>query len=124
MSNVASLENCMTLHELSGWDETTFCHKTVLTGDELEFRAISLTEDARVGANARFLCPAYDLGYLLRKLPDQTLLGTLPTGSWVIEYNPTPGKFTHEFEFVADTPENATTKLAIELFKQGILTKE
>lgn len=118
--NVASLENCRELHELSGWGESTFCYKTVLTGDELEFRAISLTKDADVGANARFLCPAYDLGYLMRKLEgyDVSLSYSNQWRRW------TAWGHDNQYSQHADTPEDAVCKLAIELFKQNILTKE
>lgn len=115
--NVASLENCKELYELSGWE----------TGDSPDcwyWKKQSF---------ARHVCPAYNLGFLLRKLPYShkgVNLELVPRfdGTWFIGY--AAGK-----EFLAtdpqdkylwaeaDTPENATCKLAIELFKQGVLTK-
>lgn len=129
MSNhVASLELCRTLHELSGWRGTYFVYSN--NGELLE----------PTGESQNYSCPAYDLGYLLRKLP-----ATI----WSKQYQQQAslwqrkdsvdirGDYYFAFYFVTGiqdvvpehgesgkTPEDTTTKLAIELFKQGILTKE
>lgn len=110
--NVANLELCKELKELSGW----------ISGSDF-FPVKHSTEDP---------IPAYDLGYLLRKLPsyiklknDRTrfTLRTKPESNqhelplWQAMYG-------HDFSERADTPEDAAAKLAVELFKQGILTKE
>jgi hypothetical protein len=102
MSDVASLELCRELYELSGWK--TFAMERGLAED-------------------RPIDPAYDLGYLLRKLQrNHVELVGLTTGEW------TARAYWHSTEQAraeyADTPEDAAAKLAIELFKQGILTKE
>jgi hypothetical protein len=98
--NVASLELCKALYELSGW-----------AGDDS-------FGDMDSGKSAT---PAYDLGYLLRKLPQGTHIvkntGDKPDYScW---------SYLHEnVDTVrADTPEDAACMLAIELFKQGVLKK-
>lgn len=136
--NLTQLDISRALYELSGWDDTEYCHKTVLTGDLLEFRAISLTEDAGVGANARFVCPAYDLGYLLRKLPffheywnGGNEAGYLTVKHWAVQYEAgyweENGDRDHYNKFTsgyADTPEDAAAKLAVELFKKGVLTRD
>lgn len=93
--NVASKELCQELYELSGWKGELPVHT--------------------VGAK---VFPAYQLGYLLSKLN-----GFLPTvhqnehQRWVAYSTPRPGVYED------DTPEDAAAKLAIELFKQGILMK-
>lgn len=97
---VASLELCKELHTLSGW-ETPLDQFHYNEGEPL---------------------PAYDLGYLLRKLQrNHVELYGLTTGEW------TARAYWHSTEQAraeyADTPEDAAAKLAIELFKQGILTK-
>lgn len=65
--------------------------------------------------------PAYDLGYLLRKLQNDRIAVRLTgsvKGSWDCFY---PGNPWHG---VADTPEDATCSLAINLFQEGMLTRE
>lgn len=67
----------------------------------------------------------YSLGYLLWKLPKTVVGGEQlrieasegANLNWCAEY----GTLTYEF---ADTPEDALCKLAIELFKAGVLQKE
>jgi hypothetical protein len=96
--NVASIELCKELYELSGWK----AHKYYLD---------------------------YDLGFLLRKLPvdyqledhknqnDKKELGY--SNYHMVAFSPKVG-----IDFVAvdaETPEDAACKLAIELFKKGIL---
>lgn len=100
MINVASLELCRELYELSGWEDgyesTMDWHQPV---------------DGSRGA------PAYDLGYLLRKLP----LGELRNRDGL--YSAWQNNSANVAPQYAETPEDAACKLAIELFKQGVLTK-
>jgi hypothetical protein len=90
--------------------------------------------------------PAYDLGYLLRKLPKHHNFG-MPYVSqandgsqWVASYvnwwalweydgKGSAKKWHNEvidagLHFLANTPEDAAAKLAIELFKQNLLTRK
>jgi hypothetical protein len=83
------------------------------------------------------LVPAYDLGYLLRKLPpvlkedgDNFHLcimanATSNIGKWFADYLNIKRKQwlldSKEVDSNADNPTDAACKLAIELFKQGIL---
>lgn len=105
----ASLELCEELYELSGWVDTTYFDKD----GKYQF--------------------AYDLGYLLRKLPNMV---KDDDGTTVVTDDASDGmpfSLTHceDASWVADyqgylyghaaTPEDAVAKLAIELFKQGIL---
>lgn len=77
-----------------------------------------------------FLCPAYDLGYLLRKLPDWYETPGVEDKEFgmaclIVEkrkagyMNNDTGQYV--FNVAADTPEDTLCKLAIELFKQNIL---
>lgn len=118
--HVASLELCKELYELSGrmWHEEIIYSWHKDDGDYV-------IEDFWSGS----ICPAYDLGYLLRKLPVITELK-----KWDDEYVAQCYWGNHDshssgipliknFKSKANTPEDAACKLAIELFKQGILTK-
>lgn len=112
--NVASLELCKELYELSGWDDTARRHPSV--------------HDKREDWP-----PAYTLGYLLRKLSQAEIGVSIryvdsPHGvdlrEWLhkfIAYAPWMAQGDYPF---ADIPEDAAAKLAIELFKQGVLKKE
>jgi len=110
--NTASLELSKELYELSGW------------GTDLEWRSDSTTDIS--GAY-----PAYDLGFLLRKLPRWVEDGMLELSTrqgrfregWLASYVDMDDQPTG-VEGCAETPEDALTLLAIELFKQGILKKE
>ena len=76
--------------------------------------------------------PAYDCGYLLRKLP--ALLGKRGSNSAeCLRLGKDKERYlagyigvdlVWGFPCEAETPENALCKLSIELFKQGVLTKE
>lgn len=111
--NVASLELSKELYGLSGWEDTTHTLYMNVTGQ------VSPVPRGEGG-----WCPAYDLGYLLRKLPRRTTPGkktfdlcVIGTG-WSAWYEGT------KLEGVSnDSPEDAATMLAIELFKHGVLKK-
>lgn len=99
--NVANLSLCKELYELSGWMPA-----------ECEFYGS---------------VPLYTLGYLLRKLNDSlnhnidTLtLVTLGSFGWEVQHKALSTPTVCE----ADTPEDAACKLAIELFKQGLLKRD
>lgn len=98
----ASLELCKQLFELTGWDaEEHWASEWVTRGQ----------------------VPAYDLGFLLRKLPKKVgrthftmrHIGKSKyvAGEWEVGYRGIHGH--------GDTPEDAACLLAIELFKQGVL---
>lgn len=97
MIDSASPELCKTLYELSGWEPSP----GVTKGDNH--------------------WPAYNLGYLLRKLPEQVELKSYFDGSWDCRHIDTDEAWGVNGRMNGDTPEDATAKLAIELFKQGIL---
>lgn len=102
--NVASLDLCRELYELSGWGNTEF-------GWWPGARRLPVQT-----ARSAYEVPAYDLDYLLRKLPGVVELHHYATGDWSCD--------TDGFGFEnADTPEDAACKLSIELFKHGVLTR-
>lgn len=101
--NVASQELCKELFELSDWEE--------------------YQQDS---------AHPYTLGFLLRKLPklvrnekerqmDGLVMYAAGTVGWQFEYHTT--YCAPLFNGTADTPEDAAAKLAIELFRHGVLTK-
>lgn len=130
--NVASLEFCKELHELSGWDDT---EKSYNIENDVEDTSMAILMHPKH-------TPAYDLGYLLRKLPKW---GKYTTGNGEIQHKTTNITITvtdsdgggswvatmdsriEEHGWVdpqyADTPEDCAAKLAIQLFKEGILTR-
>lgn len=123
---VASLELCLELHKLNGWEDTDYSHYT--TGhDDYDHEhgyhgepAIGLTK--AINANVALLpdAPAYDLGYLLRKLPAYSEVSKAEE-FYYATYYPNPGE---PFGIDADTPEDAACKLLIELIRQGILPQQ
>lgn len=124
--NVASLELCRELYELGWWEGTD--HAWAYHTNERHL--VHLEAGYGVGENWDY-APAYDLGYLLRKLPREVHANQLQltwnsnTGyeQWECGYI-----YIRDYEFDPmcwdDTPEDAVAKLAIELFKQGVLTRE
>lgn len=126
--NTASLELCKELFELSGWGlDGDFRESMFWWFDNGGDWKAQYLHESTVG---RIQHPAYDLGYLLRKLPtDQVkehlhyslnLLYANSYSHWVCGYGGTrPIKgLTREYSV---NPENATAKLAIELIKQGVI---
>lgn len=120
--NVASLELCKELYKLSGWEVHTL--KWVIKDNgagDLTMGTIhaSHQEYTEVIKYADEVCPAYELGYLLRKLQShiEALRPDTVQDAWVAEY-----VFENQKPDVrGTTPEDAVCKLAIELFKQGVL---
>lgn len=115
---VASLELCKQLYELSGWQDV----------DESIFSSVTEKLDWIYDApSGLWWLPAYDAGYLLRKLPRRIdLIQLHEKRGWLASrsleglqaavFKPNP-------QGIADTPEDALAQLAIELFKSGVLKK-
>ena len=105
--NVASLSLCKALYEVNGWDDTYFVWREDLP------EAVS-----RVDWD-EYDYPAYDLGYLLRKLPVGIHIRRKMDvyQAWLL---PKAG----EMSYFAIAPEDAACRLAVELFKQNILTRK
>lgn len=118
MSDVASLENSKRLYELSGWINGRHFYYHKKYDSDVNYLPSLLGDN---------LHPAYTAGFLLRKLPyryyvrrDKISAG----GDWWC-YDITKGIATDKGGegILADTPEDALCLLAIQLFKQGVLTK-
>ena len=141
--NVASAESCKELYELSAWMDTGISSKYETWKDSAKlWRTFGWF-------NPDTDYPAYDLGYLLRKLPPQlvrknggvtkrwhlhlevwTDIVTDEPNGWVASYQSNRNdtgvyvaKGREMIEF-SDTPQNAVANLAIELFKRRVLQKE
>lgn len=119
--HVASRELCSELHKLSGWyDVDMFYVKSFTKKDEYKnslWELENYSDYSEHMTKKEFsesnTAPAYDLGYLLRKLQPafnkmdkKTLsMNTIQICMWSI-------------------PEDRAAELAIELFKQGVLKRE
>lgn len=117
--NVASKELCQELYELSGWyDEGS--PKFYEAGDGNDYSG-------------------YTLGYLLPKLPARLHLTQVDwrfsltnidgqvknkDGAWSADYWSMLDPYFGYARTASSTPEGAACKLAIELFKRGVLKKE
>lgn len=129
--NTASLDLCKELYELSGWNDNDkwYCLKNFTTDPEYELEDSPIVADYIPDGNI----PAYDLGFLLRKLPQQLALIQTYDNKWQAKWTvPIPVTYVSQPTALiqlgayfqdADNLEDATAKLAIELFKNGILTK-
>lgn len=101
--NVATLENCQELHKLSGWEPRHLW---------------MVDQDTNIGAFR------YDVGYLLRMLPEPT-----DDEAWVVwkhddhwQLWEVENGFYIDGEYALfDSPENAWAYHAIQLFKSGVL---
>lgn len=126
--NVADLELCKELYKLSGWIDTEKSWQGA-EGHELPMPRTHIYDNHT---------PAYDLDYLLEKIPhniygyslnmwaypDENMRGFAFSYYNVLE-NGGKGAVSKSLPQRGDeSPANAACKLAIELFKNGILTKE
>lgn len=119
--NTASLDLCKELYKLSGWDGVSYWYDSNGTTEiVLSEKRASIQNQREVYAENEV--PAYDLGYLLRKLPqtgtNKQLRLIRGTVNWQAELTRVGSK---TILGIANTPEDAACKLAIELFKQGVL---
>lgn len=108
-NEVASLTLCEELYKLSGWEDTQRYYDK--NGDTWTNLKSSITE-----SEPGFACYAYSLGFMLRKLP-RTVFLTGHSVGWSAEVGLFVSRDT-------TSPENAACKLAIELFKSGVLSRE
>lgn len=121
---VANLQLCRELHEVSGWDGTDFIHTRGQGGWMVGMKYYKGKE----------WVPAYDLGYLLRRLPKNLGIYWLElkftnNSCFAVYWDENTHSaleldlVTHriKFDIGGDTPEDAGTKLVIELFEHGLL---
>jgi hypothetical protein len=131
--NVASLDLCRELYELSGWQPVpSVDYGFYWMSIDRHGKPCDWHIERMFGPQDRtgeVQVPAYDLGYLLRNLPLQigedydsrVLRMDAWTEHWQFAY------WIYEIPYEigeADTPEDATCKLAIALINQGILTRD
>lgn len=133
--NVASLELCEELYELSGWVDTLFDKNEdtyrIWSYSRADYEMhVGLRDGNEKLSDYQEAYPAYDLGYLLRKLPEEypdayaLQIRREPSDCWYAGYYARTGDSDLRTESRADTPEDAAVKLAIELFKRGVLTRD
>lgn len=116
--NVASLENCKRLYELSEWDNSEWVWAVnIATGKPVSFHHSKVPTTYPYEQTYH----AYDLGYLIRKfrMVDLQFNPELYFDKWHIRY----GDQKTEIRLTGDTPEDVACLLAIKLFEEGILTK-
>lgn len=122
--NVASLELCKELYELSGWDDTTYYWHSLISHDMKRWSDYKLQDYKPDSDFGMKVLPAYDLGYLLRKLQNGLELDEVSLDLLYNNYTCRTTWNRHKnYSEEADTPEDAVCKLTIELFKQNILVK-
>src|SRR6218665_3795759 len=123
--NVASLELSKELYELSGWDDT---YLRWVPGLDHAVNPDEAVRNRYVEDPDFPSTPAYDLGYLLRKLPDFTQIAK--TNLYVAELDgPAIRYYAAAPEEDVDTdyydnPEDAAAVLAIKLLGRGVLTRD
>lgn len=147
MMNVASLSLCKELYELSIWEDTDFIwYNQVASTAPKSWTTAYAPLDSKEETNyPRPHYPAYSAGYLLRKLPLTTDFPdtwqdkagmSAPAYLVLVRHIDTMDKYfvayyqhedsEHPIEKLKvkdNSPENCLAKLAIELFKTGVLSK-
>src|SRR5229473_541731 len=113
--NTASFALCKELYEMSHW---TLTEKHWYQGKPI------------YNAPWGWDCAAYDLGFLLEKLPQNSWVGYTDTSGQrgyalakTYAWNEKGTDIDRIVQCSADTLEDAACKLAIELFERGILKK-
>lgn len=121
--NTVSLDLCKELYELSGWNDSDkwYCLKNFTTDPEYELEDSPIVADYIPDGNI----PAYDLGFMLRKLPKKRVklrnyLRANQT-SWKCQFSIDDGGHTYDIVEEARSPEDAACKLLCELIRQGVL---
>ena len=132
--NVASRELCEELFRLGEWDDT-LCWWNIFKPYK-DGRPHVKADTYRHQSTDKHI-PAYDLGFLLRKLPPFTKVWMTDEGKGVAEWSYGPssmrvtaynkrkakvvGHWRTPNKYRADTPEDAAAKLCITLINQGVL---
>lgn len=122
VNDVASFELCSELFKLSRWKETADAYDVSYADHWLRHIA-EFPEDSRERAMVKMV-PAYPLGYLLRKLPPFTKV-YLDSVDRELAWRcvmPSPGYIGATVVARGNTPEDAAVRLAISLFRRGVLS--
>ena len=145
---IASHKRASAAPELSGWEGDDRWYMTGPDGKVIGTATPRIFKhDREYEAGYRTTVPAYDLGYLLRKLPKKTVIKKViyslvltpstSDGTWIADYysggwayfnnNRHRDNWLHHGDNAklteADIPEDAACKLAIELFKRRVLVR-
>lgn len=122
--SAARLELCQELYKLSKWKDTfSYWYQNWMFNNKW-----MVGHQGTPSIESTF--PAYDLGYLLRKLPPQTRIVKEYEASAELPEE-TPAHYHALYDTVderhfwlgADTPEDAACRLAIELLKHGVIER-
>lgn len=122
MSNVASLENCKELYELSEWRDCEWQYWNGEANNDIS----EITLEWGYGNYGDNCAPAYDAGFLLRKLPRVLETDFKDKLSQLSMIASNINGYTYYYPYTKYTAtsqnlEDAACKLVIELWKQGIL---
>lgn len=116
MSDTASLELSRTLYELSGWYSNPYWYR-----HPGGMTSLAPAPD-RYGEQFKKVCPAYSFDYLMSKLPRrEPEWGTGIHLKWIVRINEWSAGYVKGIYTQDEDPTNAVCKLAIELWKQGVL---
>lgn len=121
--NVASLELCRELYELSGWAEERQHWWYWINPEDHQDYSANEGRDSQLKN-----IPAYDAGFLLRNLPLDVEVSKYSGRKSTQKYHATYFESLGTSKSVvirteAHTAEDALCKLCVELFKEGVLTK-
>lgn len=115
---VTSKEISEELYKLSGWESTYWYH---YKGGKVY----------PISRSDGMICAAYDLGFLIRKLPGQIIEKNLQYDLELKKYDLTYGAYyNHDsydhgalslYSYEESTPEDAVALLAISLIKEGVI---
>jgi hypothetical protein len=119
--NTASLELCRELYEITGWEADDWY-------DHGNMAELCTLEDVEAGDNPKSeYTPAYDLGYLIRKLDhkwfrlEHSFEINEPINRWSAWYlTDDVGGYVEEGE----SPEDAVAMLCIQLIRKGVMDVE
>lgn len=130
----ADRDLCKQLEEVSGWRnvDNWYCYVVDLGSYDTDHWRVFNKANRPSGHKDQV--PAYDLDYLLRKLPPYIATHDEHADDYLLTIRPNFAGTMWETIYVglerllyfqqADTPEDAVCKLAIELFQAGILKRE
>jgi hypothetical protein len=116
MSDVAAFELCRTLYGLSSWNSDDFWWAEWIADSDTALELKYFRGGAYGKTREWDYTPAYTLGFMMRKLPDFDIYKRGDKYEAWYFHN---GMHIH---LIANTPANAVANLAIELFKEGILS--
>jgi hypothetical protein len=117
-----SLATSRKIFELTGWTgpDKAWQAYTIKDPDDTLRDRWSLRSPKPNKPTSKQSIPAYDLAYLLERLPDNTEIFKYPTKFYEATYYSNPG----DIEATADNPAEAAGLLVIKLAEAGLLKGE